>query len=64
MSQGYQRFERYKLVAQAALVWTQAGPKALAEFIDEGRLPDDGKDDVEPYDQNLVKQIVATGRVG
>lgn len=64
MSHGRQRLARFQLVAQAALVWTKAGPKALKQFIDKGRLPDDdGKADVEPYNPELVKQIVATGKV-
>lgn len=57
MSNAYQKHARSLLVAQAALVWTQAGKEAIANFIETGRLS--GEVDVEPYDQNAVKQLVA-----
>lgn len=61
MSQARQRFERFKLVAQAALVWSQAGREKIQRFIDTGDLGD-GQPDVEPYDADVVKEILATGQ--
>jgi hypothetical protein len=50
------------LVQQAALVWSDRGEPAYERFIQTGSFGDSGRD-VEPYDQNLVKAIVASGRL-
>jgi hypothetical protein len=54
---------RRYIVQQAGLVWAERGPPAIQRFIDTGSFGDEAQDDVEPYDQDLVKQIVATGRL-
>ena len=53
---------RQRLVAQAALVWSDRGPPALQWYVEWGQLPDTGRD-VEPYDQNVVKQLVESGKL-
>jgi hypothetical protein len=60
MAVGRRRF----LVQQAGFVWADRGAEALQRFVDTGSLGDeDERGDALPYDQDLVKQIVESGRL-
>lgn len=60
MAVGKRRF----LVQQAGMVWAERGKEAITRFVDTGSFGDeDGTGDAIPYDQDLVKQIVASGRL-
>lgn len=61
MAVGRRRF----LVQQAAFVWADRGVEALQRYVDTGSLGDEHEHhDSLPYDQDLVKQIVTSGRLG
>jgi hypothetical protein len=50
------------LVQQAALVWADRGPPALERYIETGTFGD-SEMTAEPYDQDVVKAIVNSGRL-
>ena len=55
---------RQFLVQQAAFVWADRGVEALQRFVDTGSFGDeDQRGGSLPYDQDLVKQIVHSGRL-
>lgn len=65
MATARQRAARIAIVAQAALVWSQASGEQIAEFIRCGDLQlSSDRNDVMPYDQAAMKALVATGRLG
>jgi len=49
-------------VLQAGLVWADRGGPAYERFVETGSFGDTGTD-TQPYDPELVKQIVAGGRL-
>lgn len=63
MTQGKSRQARELVAAQAVLVWLAfTGDEArIQEYVETGRL--DGKEDIIPYDPDLLKAIVGTGKV-
>lgn len=64
MAEGRRRHSRQMVVAQAALVWFSGTDEDITEFLSTGELNgSDGKEDVIPYDPELVKSIVGTGKV-
>ena len=60
MAAGRRRF----LVQQAGFVWADRGVEALQRYVDTGSFGDeDPRGDSLPYDQDLVKQIIESGRL-
>jgi hypothetical protein len=53
---------RQALLHQAMLVWSDRGDPAYKRYVETGSFGD-ATSDVEPYNPELVKQIVASGRL-
>lgn len=66
MSQGRLQEERRLRIAQAALVWGGLSPNAAVLYVQTGHLEldDSDSDEVMPYDPDVIKQILATGKTG
>lgn len=64
MTQGRLRNARQLLVAQAALVWFSGTDEQVTTFIQTGKLGTaESREEVIPYDPNLVRAILKTGKV-
>lgn len=64
MSQGRQKAARALVVAQAAVVWGGFSETQLNTFVETGVLDGNAGEPKMDYDQDLVKAMVATGKLG
>jgi hypothetical protein len=54
--------KRLAMVQQAGLVWADRGEPAYQRYVATGSFGD-STSDVQPYNADLVRQIVASGRL-
>jgi hypothetical protein len=63
MREGRRKAQRSIVVAQAALVWGNFSAWQLEDFIETGNLDTSTREQRMEYNPDLVRQIVATGKV-
>lgn len=62
MATARQRLIRHLALSIAWLQSSKVSAERIQEFIRCGEIADTSRDDIEPYDPELVKAIVNTGR--
>jgi hypothetical protein len=64
MAQGRLQADRRLAIASAALMWSAASEDQLQEFIRSGLLDvTEPEEEVIPYDPDLLKRMVAEGKL-